>query len=254
MEANHKLTLIISYYLSRFNDTGFRNLGYTTWDEAFKDISIKLNVKESSVKNWRDEFDPIHGHRVGWYQRPMSPSRVNVVNAFEGMSEEDLREIILDILNKNIFKEDQNLEIINTVISDKQYDGSGRFILRGPTGKKAEDYFIQYHKENGLPIEGILIDTREKGCGYDFEIKNTQTYFVEIKGINDASGGIVFTSKEWLIAKRKKEKYFLIIVSNLNDVPQIKIINNPAKELNPKKNIFTTIQINWSISGKELNR
>ncbi|BFM43260.1 hypothetical protein CFS9_19010 [Flavobacterium sp. CFS9] len=252
METSHKLTLIISYYLSRFNDTGFRNLGYTTWDEAFKDIALKLDVKKSSVKNWRDEFDPIHGHRVGWYQRPMNPSRVNVVNAFEDMNEEDLREIVFDILNKNIFQQNENLETIDSIISDKQYDGSGKFILRGPTGKKAERYFIKYHMEKGLPVRGELIDTRENGCGYDFEIKNSETYYVEIKGINAKTGGIVFTNKEWSMAKRKMEKYFLVIISNLNDVPQIRIINNPAKELSPKKNIFKTIQINWNVNENDL--
>lgn len=254
METNHKLALIVCYYLSRFNDIAFNNLGYTTWDKAFEDIAIKLNVNKSSVKNWRDEFDPIHEHRAGWYQRPMGPSRVTVVNAFEGMNEEELRGIVIEIINKNIFNEPENLDLINTVISEKQYDGSGKFILRGPTGKKAEQYFIQYYKDHDLPIKGELIDTRENGCGYDFEIKNTETYYVEVKGLNKTSGGVVFTSKEWTIAKAKQEKYFLVLISNINEIPKIKIINNPAKELSPKKNIYTTIQINWSVNEKELNK
>lgn len=38
MENNHKLTLYVSYYLSRFNDEVLAKLKYTTWNNAFEDI------------------------------------------------------------------------------------------------------------------------------------------------------------------------------------------------------------------------
>src|SRR5690554_888877 len=254
MEENHKLTLYVSYYLSRFNEEGLSNLGYSTWNDAFDDIAEKLNVKKHSVKNWRDEFDPIHGHRAGWYQRPMSPSRVRVVRALEGLEEEEIRSLVVDILNNSIKQDTDNLEELLKVVSDGDKKGNSSFILRGPTGRKAEEYFIKHHKQYAEPIGGTLTDTRDKGCGYDFEIKTTESYYVEVKGLAEESDGVLFTNKEWESAKQAQDKYYLAIVSKINTTPEINFIQNPASILNPKKNIVTTIQIQWSVSANELNQ
>lgn len=252
MEENHKLTLYISYYLSRFNEKGLKELGYSSWNEAFEDIAKRLDVKKHSVRNWRDEFDPIHGYRAGWYQRPMSPSRVRVVRALEGLKEEEIRSIVADILSGSINKETENLKELLKIVSDEDNRGDSKFILRGPTGRKAEEFFIEYYKNHLKPISGTLIDTRDKGCGYDFEIKNSDSYYVEVKGLAEESGGVLLTNKEWEAAKRTQDKYFLAVVSNINSRPNISFIKNPASALKPKKNIVTTIQIQWSVSAKEL--
>jgi hypothetical protein len=132
--------------------------------------------------------------------------------------------------------------------------GPEKFILRCSTGKVAEEFFRNYYIQNKLPIEGTLLDCRDLGCGYDYkivEINSNETY-VEVKGISDLSGGILFTSKEWKVAMEQKSKYFLCIVRNVNDKPEIEFINNPSHLLKPSKNIRTTIQINWTVSNKEL--
>jgi hypothetical protein len=79
MEDNHKLGLFVSYYLSRFNTTAYQNLGFGNQGETHIKIGQLMNINPHTIKNWRDEFDPVHGHRVGWYQRKMNPSRVNVL-------------------------------------------------------------------------------------------------------------------------------------------------------------------------------
>jgi len=76
----------------------------------------------------------------------------------------------------------------------------------------------------------------------------TRNCFVEVKGLSEYSGGIRFTSKEWTVAKTEGENYFLCIISNLNEQPEIIFIQNPFEKLKPKKNIFTSIQISWSVS------
>src|SRR5690606_9582413 len=106
----------------------------------------------------------------GWYQRPMSPSRTNVALALENLDEPEIRAIIDDILSGKIQNEADNLNHLLSVAdenSDKNTTTS--FILRGPTGKKAEQFFIEYHRINNSPIAGELIDSRDLGCGYDFE-------------------------------------------------------------------------------------
>lgn len=254
MKLNHKLALYVSYYLSRFNEEGLNNLGYSTWEKAFVDIAEKLNVKKHSVKNWRDEFDPIHCYRAGWYQRPMSPSRMRVVRAIEGLEEVEIRSIVVDILNGSIKGNTENLEELLKVVSEGDKKEGSKFILRGLTGRKAEDFFIEYHKNHSVPVNGSLSDTRDKGCGYDFEIKNSDTYFIEVKGLAEESGGVLFTNKKWEFAKQAQNKCYLALVSKIKTIPEISFIRNPASVLNPKKNIVTTIQIQWSFSADELQK
>ena len=254
MENNHKLTLYIAYYLARFNKIALKNLGYKSWESSFLDISDKLDVKKHSVRNWRDEFDPLFGYRAGWYQRPMSPSRTNVALALENLDEAEIRVIVEEILSRKI---QNNLENLNHLLSiaeenwDKEKNTS--FILRGPTGKKAEQFFIEYHRVNNLPVSGKLLDTRDLGCGYDFEITSGATrHFVEVKGIASITGGILFTNKEWEKAKLEREKYIVCLVSNINESPEISFINDPFSKLNPRKNIIQTVQVQWSVSNNEL--
>lgn len=251
MEENHKLALYVAYYLSKFDKTALTNLGYSTWTKAFDDIGNKLSVKKYSIKNWRDEFDPIHGHRVGWYQRPMSPSRVRVANAMGSLEEVEIRGLVIDILNGKINKEPDNLNELLKIVSIEE-SKSNHFVLRGPTGKKAENFFIEYHRKYAKPIDGDIKDTREYGCGYDFEINSTETYYIEVKGLANKSGGILFTSKEWETAIIYKDKYILAVVRNINESPTIKFLPNPTSVLNAKKNIVTTIQLNWSVTPNNL--
>lgn len=254
MENNHKLTLFVAYYLARFDKIALKNLGYKNWESSFSDISNKLDVKKHSVRNWRDEFDPLFGYRAGWYQRPMSPSRTNVALALENLDEPEIRAIVEDILSGKIGKDSENLNhllILADESSDKEINTS--FILRGPTGRKAEQFFIEYHRNNNLPFAGELVDTRDLGCGYDFEIKSTNNlHFIEVKGLANIEGGILFTNKEWEKAKQEREKYTVCLVSNINESPNILFINNPFAKLNPKKNIIQTVQVQWSVSNNEL--
>jgi hypothetical protein len=254
MENNHKLTLYVAYYLARFDKIAVKNLGYKNWESSFLDISTKLDVKKHSVRNWRDEFDPLFGYRAGWYQRPMSPSRTNVALALENLDEPEIRAIVEEILSGKIESDKENLNhLLSIADENSDKDRNSSFILRGPTGKKAEQFFIEYHRINNSPIEGELNDTRDLGCGYDFEIKSeSNQHFIEVKGLASNIGGLLFTNKEWETAKRERTKYTVCLVSNINEHPEISFINDPFSKLNPRKNIIQTVQVQWSISNNEL--
>jgi len=98
----------------------------------------------------------------------MSPSRVRVIRALEGLEEEEIRSIMVDILNGSIKENPENLEELLKVISEGDSKEGSKFILRGLTGRKVEEFFIEYHKNYLEPVNGSLSDTRDKGCGYDF--------------------------------------------------------------------------------------
>lgn len=254
MENNHKLGLFVSYYLSRFDEEAYQNLGFGNHEETHNKIGELLSVNPHTVKNWRDEFDPLFGPRVGWYQRPMSPSRIRVVLALENLDEAQIREIVKDIISGSIQNEEDELEqLLNIVKTDDSKKRTSKFILRAPTGRQAEEFYISHFSAFKKPYEGILVDCRDLGVGYDFRIEsNNKYYFVEVKGLSEFSGGILFTSKEWTIAQNEGKNYFLCIISNLSDKPDIVFIQDPAHKLSPKKNIFTSIQVSWSVSNNQL--
>lgn len=244
---NKEQAIVVSYYLSRFNDDAVNNLGYKTWKDAFDDLSDKLQINKHTIKNWRDEFDPFHGHRAGWHQRQPRKTISNIISQFEQLEEFDIRQIAVEIINGNKI----DLPEINN--SENEVITNPIFILRGPTGKKAEQFFIEYHRLNNLPVAGELIDSRDLGCGYDFEIKSkSYQHFIEVKGLASNMGGLLFTNKEWETAKRERSRYTVCIVSNINDSPEISFINDPFSKLNPKKNIIQTVQVQWSVSNNEL--
>jgi len=257
MKPNNQLALIVSYYLSRFDKDGYTSLGYSSFSHATDGIGNILGVKPNTIKNMRDEFDPHHDNtRIGWL-RELRGSRLKVLRAFQETDENTILEIVKEILSNNDFKKTEEYKDIQILFDENRQalnKNASVFIVRGPTGKAAEQYFIEYFNKCAEPVQGNLNDARDFGGGYDFEIINTTgSYYIEVKGLSTSSGGILFTSKEWQIARQYKERYYLALVMNISNIPQIKFIQNPAEKLKAKKNIYPTIQLSWSVSQKDLD-
>lgn len=72
------------------------------------------------------------------------------------------------------------------------------------------------------------MDTRDRGCGYDFEIRGFETSYIEVKGLAQSSEGILLTNKEWQAANKFKNQFFLAVVSEINSGPEIKFICEPC--------------------------
>jgi hypothetical protein len=252
---NNILAIIVAFYLSKYNQEGLKNLGFDSFNEAFEKTANLLNVKKNYVKLRRDEFDPIYPWRQGW-KRPMDKRIIRTIEILDDLEETDMRDIVNNILYNHSYRNDEDLKDIVNIIknTENRKVEAGKFILRCPTGKAAEDFFYNFYTENKLPVKGNLVDCRDLGCGYDYKIieTNSNETYIEVKGISDVSGGILFTDKEWKVAMQQKRKYFLCVVRNLNDKPELEFINNPSQFIKPTKNIRTTIQISWTVSDKEL--
>ena len=103
MKEENKLALIVGYYLSRFDEAAYTNLGYETQHLAHHGIGEKLGVKPATIKNMRDEFDPFHENsRKGWHKRAPIKSRTELISQFKDYSEEELRKRVQEILNPNL--------------------------------------------------------------------------------------------------------------------------------------------------------
>ncbi|MFT3794659.1 DUF3883 domain-containing protein [Flavobacterium sp.] len=259
MDKGHKLAHIVAYYLSRFDKEALTNLGYKNDKEAWARIGEALDIKPNYIKFRRDEFDVVHPFRVGWNKRSMPLRIIRTIDAYENFDELTLRGLIQDILeNAHNTEFDVEMEVLSSVLpseKEKQKRKIGAYTTRGITGKKAEAEFEWQVTTGQLKFseEVKIKNVTNEGCGYDFKLTGkTQTYYVEVKGMSTVSGGIVFTDKEWRTARQKGEKYYLAIVSNIEKKPKIDLIKNPALSTKPQKNVFTVVQVNWSISEKEL--
>ncbi|MEA0564479.1 protein NO VEIN domain-containing protein [Lysinibacillus irui] len=242
MDKRKKL-LITAFYLAKFNEEAVRNLGYAGFREAFTKIGERLDYSPNSVKNRRDDFDPLFGHRAGWHQVELSKSNLEIVDSFDHLSEEALRAIVLDLLD-----EGSSVEFFSPVNVPRQ---APTYTTRGVTGKKAEEFFRGWFTE--LYPNDVLVDTRDLGCGYDFEVENSDHVF-EVKGLSGDNGGVLFTDKEWSIAAEKQEDYHLVLVREcFSDEPTVEVYSNPHLKFNPKKQFTTVINVNWGISSRDLN-
>lgn len=258
MKPQNELALVVAYYLSQLDKEGITNLGYKTFNEAANDIGRILDVKPRTVTNMRDEFDyHMQNGRIGW-RRELKGSRLKVFQTFQMTDDNELTEIIKEILTNTQWTKTDSYQDLRSVLSRDQKDAgsvaAGTFVLRGPTGRKAEQYFAELFDKEPFPVEGQLVDCRDLGCGYDYEIRSAddKSHYVEIKGLAGKDGGILFTDKEWRTAKKHKDSYYVVIIAGVSGKPSVRTIQNPAAKLTPSKNIYTTIQVSWSVSKNAL--
>lgn len=261
MDPGKELAYVVAFYLSKFNSVALQNLGFKTDKQAFTEFGERLKVLPSYIRFRRDEFDVIHPHRKGWVNRTHSKRTLATINALSNIDERSFSIIIKDILKSNI--EDLDAYNLSQLLSIYSYPKASKdrsqliYFPRSVTGKKAEEYFISWiaSSENELLPDCQLNDCRDLGCGYDFEISNEKVkYIVEIKGASEVEEyGVMFTEKEWLMANKYQDEYYLIIINDLNNSPKINIIKNPGRNLNPQERIITTIQIVYNVSSKQLS-
>lgn len=253
MEHSHVLGMVCGYYLSRFDREAYRHLGFASQQVTHHQLGGALGVSPESIKNWRDEFDPIHANpRRGWHNREMYPTRKRAAEALAGLSEFELYELVRIVTASPGGPVAGNLV---QAVSSGDVDGVERgYGLRGPTGARAEEAFRSYHAETGLPLPGQLIDRRSDQCGFDFEVRAAElSIAVEVKGIAGESGGIMFTDKEWRTAGERGDGYFLVVVTRLAfPEPAFSVIQNPAQRLDAQARAYTTVQLGWSVSGRSL--
>ena len=246
MENKNLIGMLAGYFLSRFDDVAYRRFPRKTQADVHVYLADRIGVPASSVKLWRDEFDPIHPNsRKGWHKRRMAPSRVRMAEMLGGVSEAGVYRLLDDCLTNPATDVVELLrQAENTVDETDQGEST-----RGVTGARAEELFIGWFEEGISIFHGPLRDCRLLQCGYDFEAAYAdRKAFIEVKGLKGESGGVLLTDKEWSIANETGEQYFLVLVRSVElESPQIEVFRNPTATLNPKQNVTTVIQVSWTI-------
>lgn len=254
MRDDLRVALIVSFYLSKYDKSALEALGYSSFNQAFDGIGQRMGVKRNTIKGQRDEFDPIHdNNRVGWCQREMQKSRVQVVQMFDDLSFGAMTSLVRNLLAvENHAESKEAKQVLSGIDEDKGEAPSTVFTPRSATGRKAEEHFMRWFAAGVLPFQGTLQDRRDDGCGYDFLIRGFQDCQVEVKGLAAESGGILLTDKEWQTANQQRGTYSLFVVSHLDSEPQWTIIPDPATALKPTMAVRTVVQVSWQVGAAQL--
>lgn len=236
-------SILAGLYLSKFNSEGLRRLGFDSFTEAFNVIGLAVGVRPASVKNYRDEFDPLFPNkRKGWHKRPIRAYCKAVYSAFGDRGLEEFTNLL-----KHIIYKEHDLDVLMEEVERKQGDVRS-FAKRLITGQAAEEYFKAKYKEIGLFQDFEFEDTTKLGCGFDFRLFSPSIFYgIEVKGLSESSGSIALTSKEYSVASILKERFFLFVVKNFKEDPFHELYRDP---LNGKL-IFSrveqkAVQISWT--------
>lgn len=236
-------SILVGLYLSKFDSEGLRRLGFDSFTEAFNVIGSALGVRPASVKNYRDEFDPLFPNkRKGWHKRPTRNYCKAVYHTFGDL---DLGNF--STLLKQIIYKEHDLDVLMEKIERKQGEDRS-FAKRLITGQAAEQYFKAKYKAVSLFKDFEVEDTTKLGCGFDFKLFSPSIFFgVEVKGLSESTGNIALTSKEHYVASMLKERFFLFVVKNFKEKPFHELYRDP---LNGKL-VFSrveqrAVQVSWA--------
>lgn len=242
-------TLNLLYDINNLTTEELRNLLY----EEFEDI-----LDEDDLKTYKGRSDTAFDQKV---RNMKSHYENNYFGRNDYIKFNDDGEWIITQKGKELveatgkFSNDLNRKKIEKLErKNEELERGNKYTTRGTTGKKAEELFEGCY-ENGyfpdFPASEFfeLIDRREEGVGYDYELEN---FKIEVKGLLESDGGVLFTEKEWKKAKKYKEDYFLILFKNIKKHPEIVIVNDPAAKLNPKKKEMKIPVINWNVPSSQI--
>jgi hypothetical protein len=236
-------SILAGLYLSKFDSEGLHRLGFDSFIEAFNVIGAALGVRPASVKNYRDEFDPLFPNdRKGWHKRATRDYCKAVYRAFGGLSLKDFTGLLKQIIYK-----EHDLDVLMEEVERKSGEDRS-FARRLITGQAAEQYFKAKYKEISLFKDFEFEDTTRLGCGFDFRLSSPSVFYaIEVKGLSEASGSIALTSKEHSVASLLKERFFLFVVKNFRENPFHELYQDPLGG----KLVFNRIeqravQISWT--------
>lgn len=230
-------SILTGLYLSKFSQQGMDELGFSSFQQAFNVLGYTLGSKPTSIKNYRDEFDPyFSNNRKGWHKRPMREYCKIFFDDFKELDFKNFSELIKSFLISNYKLHQFIIETLDTI------DYTETVAKRLLTGKAAEEYFKNNFDNIAEFNSGKIIDTTNMACGFDFQLTTTSNvYCVEVKGLNDLKGGILLTEKEFYTAQKMRSEYCLFIVKNFREKPEHEYIFNPLES-----------RLNFKMTQKEI--
>src|SRR5258705_8503676 len=87
--------ILVGLYLSKYDSLGLKTLGFESFVEAFNVIGYALGSKPASIKNYRDEFDPLFPNpRKGWHKRQIREYCLRILESYKSLDFESFTGLI----------------------------------------------------------------------------------------------------------------------------------------------------------------
>jgi hypothetical protein len=241
-----KKLILAGLYLSKFDLSGVARLGFNSFTEAFNVLGFALGGRPASIKNYRDEFDPIVStRRKGWAKRP---TRQYCLDVFEQYKDLDF-ETFTGLVRSFAGYDDRFWSEVQAPRSRQASEL--QFARRLATGLAAERYFQAIQPSLPEFQSSEIEDTTRLGCGYDFLIKPLHgegRLAVEVKGLTERTGSLFMTPKEYAAGALGK-RFYLFVVKDFARVPFHEIFQDPlSSRLTFKKTERRLVQTSWSTS------
>lgn len=242
--AHRDKLILTGLYLARYDSAGLKSLGFESFVEAFNVIGYGLGAKPASIKNYRDEFDPLFPNpRVGWHKRP---TRDYCLKVFEEYKDLDL-ESFTGLVKSFVGYDDNAWSEVSQ--KDGVADHESQFARRLITGLAAEHYFESIQPRLVEFKNYKLENTSRLGCGCDFRLRaegNLEFIAVEVKGLKDRTGSLSMTPKEHELASSLRSRFFLFVVKNFRETPFHEVHQDPLAgglQFTKKERVIT--QVSW---------
>jgi len=234
--SHRERMMLAGLFLAKFDREGLSCLGFSSFAEAFNTIGHSLGGKPASIKNYRQEFDPLFpNHRRGWHKRPLRGHCRALFERFGHLSLPEFSRMLSQVLLAPalpLLEGIEDLAALEGGASDGNAFENESVARRMITGAAAEGYFAFAFP--GLPefAGHSLTDVTLYGCGFDFRVTppgGGPFFAVEVKGIAEAAGEIMMTDKEYRVSRHLGDRYFLCVVRNFADDPTLSLIRDPLK-------------------------
>jgi hypothetical protein len=239
--------ILCGLYLSKYDSLALKELGFESFVEAFNILGYAMGSKPASIKNYRDEFDPLFPNsRKGWHKRPI---RAYCLKLFEENRDLDFESFTS--LIKSFFGVDRRAWSESEEEGD-QKESESHFAKRLITGLAAEHYFETVYSSVPEFGEYAIENTTRLGCGYDFRFRReppAEFLAVEVKGLNERKGNLTLTPKEHEVAGKLQDRFYLFVVRNFQESPFHEIFQNPISgSLQFRRIERVVIHVSWLTS------
>lgn len=247
--APREKLILVGLYLSKYDSLGLKRLGFESFVEAFNVFGYAMASKPASIKNYRDEFDPLFpNRRKGWHKRRTRDYCLRVFEEYKSLDFESFTSLIESFVgyDENALSE----------VRRKKKTGvrQSNFAQRLITGLAAEQYFESVRSSLAEFKDYSVQNTTSLGCGYDFRLEAGLTkefLAVEVKGLNGMTGTLSLTPKEHEIATTLTDRFFLFVVRNFRESPFHEIFQNPLSgRLRFRKKERVMVQVSWLANVK----
>ena len=246
--SNREKAILIGLFLSKYDKKALNCFGFSGFKEAFNVFGYSVKTPPSSIKNYRDEFDPYFPNgRKGWHNRELRDYCREIMTKVEKLSFDEFYRLI------NSFLLDEYVSLEDFKANNKNTKQRKSMTNRLITGKAAEEYFVLNYANIEPFCNYSLIDTTNMGCGFDYKLSlGTDNFYIEVKGINERQGNVSMTEKEYNMAEDLMERYCLFIVSNFKKIPEHQLFFNPINsgDLIFQRQEHHVLQVSYSTNIK----